>query len=168
MTNLPVIKTITQDAANQTKSKELNFEFKGNNARGQKINAFRLDMTKIQIDDFDAIADGDSYTLQYSYDDQNAATLHTIDHGEEIETVGEDFKVLGTNGPIMKDTRKVALHGVEFIHKNRYIVEETAYLNFDTVGQDAAEAAHVEIHGQYVHLDWSDISKLKQGVSFTN
>lgn len=161
MTNLKFKKTITQDAANQTKSKELNFRF----PRGK--NAFRLDSTRVQIDDFDAIADADSYTFQYSYDDQNAGTLHTIDDKDEIDTFGEDFKVLGTNGPIVKDCRKVAVNGMTFVHRDVFIVLDTAYLNFDTVGQDAAEAAHVEICGQYVQLNDDDIQQLQQGAALS-
>lgn len=44
----------------------------------------------------------------------------------------------------------------------KFIIKDEFYINFDTVGQDAAEAAHIELVGQYVKLDDDVIDKLSK------
>lgn len=133
---------IEQTAANTTKSYKMEADY----PQYKNYNADHITAIVVQIDDFDAIADGDWWKIQLSYDDQNGATLHTKSNILEIETIGQDFKVLGTNGPIVVDVREVAEKGVVFFLNNCYIVYPEFWINFDTAGQDAAEIAHCEVY----------------------
>jgi len=150
MTNTPFKFKIAQSTANLTKSKQLNFSFPPDK------NAYRVDSIRCQIDDFDVIATGDSYTLQLSYKDLNGLDLETIDQDDEIYTCGEQWTF--TANDIIRTM--VRLAGEVFYPKDKFIVKEEAYLNFDTVGQDAVEEAHIEINGQYVNLAPEVIDKL--------
>lgn len=151
--------SITQTAANTTKSDKLTFTFPRNR------NAYRFDRIRCQIDDFDAIATADSWTLQASYDDQNGATLHTIDDKDEIFTIGEIFEALGTNGPTTKGYRDIASGWLEFELEDKYCIMEECWFNFDNIGQDAAEALHYEFVGKFVLLDEQTIRELRSPTS---
>jgi hypothetical protein len=158
--------SVTQAAANTLVTKEipLKFPIKPN---GKQANAYRIAGIHVQIDDFDAIADGDWWKLQLSYDDVSA--FDTIDSKDEIVTVGEDFKVLGTNGPIVKNARQVAQSGVLFVDGKDFldvfVVKNKIFAVFNTNGQDAAEAAHFELIGNYVTLGEADLREIERGTS---
>lgn len=157
----PLKDAIVQTTANETKSYEIPLSFpKG-------TNCYFLKSLRCQIDDFDAIADGDSWTVQISYKDLNALSLETIDQDDEIETIGEDFKVLGTNGPIVKNVRGIASKG-ELFQINKNVVKTPFYLNFDCVGQDAAESLHFEMEGKYDYINPKDKVRTDNNTSTTN
>lgn len=168
----------TSVAAATVTSEKLNLNFSGYNRRGQKHNAYRIKALKIQIDDFDAEADGDSFKIQLNYDDK--ATMDTIDEEDEILTLGEQANVpsVGTNAgpgvhPVpgsqwfdkLRNEGILYLDGKDFI--DVYIVEETFYVLMLNAGQDAAEEFHVVIKGNYVHLDPDEVKMRKEGVTLT-
>lgn len=148
---------IEQTAANTTKS----YKVEADHPKYKNYNADQITMIRVQIDDFDAIAEGDSWNIQLSYDDQNGGTLHVLSNILEIRTIGEDFHVLGTNGPIIKNTRRIAQGTYIISLRDCFIVYDEFWVNFDTVGQDAAEIAHMEIYTEPADLLNVVIDQLK-------
>lgn len=156
-------------------SKEINLSFKGYNRRGQKHNAYRVKAIKCQIDDLDAEAAADLFLkLQLAYDDRNGETTYlTIDNKDEILTLaqmeGTMTAVNAIRGNLTPD--EIREQGILFLDGRDfaevYIVKETVWMNAGNSGQDATEVFHMNLVGNYVHLEKDEIDAMKSGVTLT-
>lgn len=136
-------------------------------------NAYRLEGMRVQIDDFDAVADGDYVEFQFAY--QEGSTFLTCDDENEIWTVQARFYISGTGTPAgtgneyIKPSSQLREGGLFFLNGRDFVdvffIKPKVYLKVYLHGQDAAETVHVELIGQYVRLKKEDLEVMSQGVT---
>jgi hypothetical protein len=164
------------ECANDTiASEQLSLRLSGKNKKGKPINAYRLQSIKIQIDDFDALADADYFRIQLSTKDLAGGSFETIDENHELLTLGEEVEIVstGTDAGTLEEKTNVFnklrnegllyRDGVDF--DDVYIIKNQAWLNCKVHGQDANEYMHIKMKGKYVSLSPSDIEDLDKGVT---
>jgi len=167
----------TSVAATTVVSEQIDLAFKGANKKGLAFNAYRIKALKIQVDDFDAVADGDYLKLQLAY--QDLAAFVDIADKDEILTklvFMADIPTVGTNAGTglekatsesdrLREEGILFLDGRDFV--DVFIVKNKAWMHFLNAGQDATEVVHWWMSGNYVHLDQEDIDALTRGVTLT-
>lgn len=167
----------TSVAATTVVYEQLDLAFKGNNAKGKELNAYRIKSIKVQVDDYDVQADNDYLKLQLAYQ-QLSAFVDIADKDEiltllinmaDVPTVGTNagtgLEKATTEADIIREQGKLFLDGRDF--SDVYIVKNKAWMHFLNAGQDATEVIHWFLSGQYVHLDDETIKQLTQGVTLT-
>lgn len=169
MANVPFKLKIAQVATGAIDSEQINLKFPSGK------NAYRIDSIRVQIDDWDVVADNDEFTIQFTYDDLQDGTFHTIDDLNEILTLHQMWSLDvadGTgadtgqfNDDLIEDVLRgqgiLYLDGRDF--KDVFITKEKFFINVKTVGQDAAEDIHFEMKGKFVRIPNDDIERIQEG-----
>lgn len=167
----------TEVAATTVVSEQLDLVFKGQNRRGQDLNAYRVKSIKIQVDDYDVQADNDYLKFQLAKKD--LSSFVTINDKDELLTLlinMADIPTVGTNAgtglekptteaDMIREQGRLFLDGRDF--SDVYITDTKAWAHFLNAGQDATEVVHWFLSGQYVHLDDDDIKALNEGVTLS-